>query len=207
MGAPEHLLELSKEFASATLKKVGRVYTYHNLEHTEMVVRAARIIGHASHLTLEQLNMVLIAAWFHDVDYYKGVVEHEERSALIAERKLIGWGAAIDLAREVSQAIIATRIPQSPRNLFEMVLCDADLSHLGSKKYEMHASRLRSEWEATRFFKPESNYAWCQFNLEFLKTHHYFTDYGKTILERRKITNINRIVRTLQGQRPPFTRQ
>jgi len=198
METQEYLLTRSKEFVSVTLKPMAASFDYHNLAHAERVVKAAKLIGRASRLNVEQLNIVMIAAWFHDVDYYNGSVGHEERSALIAITMLAEWGASINLARGVSRAILATRTPQNPGNIAEMVLCDADLAHLGSPKYEAHASRLRCEWEVTRGFKLESDQAWCRFNLAFLKNHHYFTDYGKTILERRKITNMDKMLRQLK---------
>jgi hypothetical protein len=82
------------------------------------------------------------------------------------------------------------------------VLCDADLSHLGSSQYTMHSFALRQELEKMQGLKVESDYAWWQLNIQFMKTHHYFTEYGKHILEGRKRINMNKLMKQLHTRSP-----
>ena len=141
-------LKRSSAFVSATLMPLSALYKFHSLEHTRGVVRAARIIGRASQLTAEQLDAVMIAAWFHDIGYVDGVDGHEERSASIAAKMLTVWVATGKKIADVSRSILATRFPQNPNDILGMVLCDADLSHLASARYGVHMSNLRKEQEA-----------------------------------------------------------
>lgn len=197
MEEQSYLLKQSARFASITLARIPHSYTFHTLEHTKYVVRAAAIIGRATKLSLKQRDTVLIAAWFHDVGYVEGAAGHEERSSSIAMKMLTTWGADSKRVTDVSRCILATKFPQSPRDILGMVLCDADLAHLGSPQYEMHVLRLRQEQQVTLGDKFENEQGWHKRNIEFLKAHHYLTEYGNDILDRRKKENINKMIRQL----------
>ena len=197
MEDQSYLLKPSAEFASTTLARISPSYSFHALKHTKQVVRAAGIIGRASRLSTQQLHTVLIAAWFHDVGYVNGAERHEERSCSIAVKILTTWGANTKMIADVSRAILATQLPQKPKDVIGKVLCDADLSYLASAQYELHVSNLGKELEATRGIRLDDQRIWSQRNIEFLKTHRYFTDYGNDILDRRKKVNLNRMIRQL----------
>ena len=192
MKSQSDLLQRSSQFVSAALLPLIDFYAFHNLEHTKGVVRAARAIARASKLTAGQLDVVIIAAWFHDVGYCHGARAHEERSATIARTMLGNWGANGKLIEEVCRAVLATKLPQNPHCIIDMVLCDADLAHLASNQYQLHASRLRTEFEA-QGHEVVTEAAWNQLNIEFMKRHRYFTDYGKTIMEGRKKINLKKL--------------
>ena len=53
-------------------EKLSESFVYHNYQHTERVVDAARIIGRESDLNEDELELITIAAWFHDVGYTEG---------------------------------------------------------------------------------------------------------------------------------------
>ena len=109
MEGRSYLLKRSMEFASSALARISASYTFHTLEHTKQVVRAAEIIGRASKFSPQQLDTTLIAAWFHDVGYVDGAERHEERSSSIAVKMLTTWGANTKMIADVSRSILATR--------------------------------------------------------------------------------------------------
>lgn len=182
------------------LRDLPATYSFHNLEHTKCVVRAAKVIGRASQLSEEQLDIVLIAAWFHDVGYVDCPYGHEKHSASIAEKMLTYWGADKHKASDVSRTIVATTMPQCPTDIMGMVLCDADLAHLASKDYEAKALKLWQEFNATHDVRLASERSWLQQNIDFLKEHRYFTHYGKTILHARKKVTLNKLIRQFGKQ-------
>jgi HD superfamily phosphodiesterase len=66
---------------------------YHNLYHTEQVVKAATQIARHYNLNETDLFIVQVAAWFHDIGYFTGgAAGHEERGAKLAEAYLQGTG-------------------------------------------------------------------------------------------------------------------
>jgi HD superfamily phosphodiesterase len=54
--------------------------TYHNLTHTKEVVDSAKKIGAKSGLVSDLMEIILLAAWFHDVGIIERYKEHEEKA-------------------------------------------------------------------------------------------------------------------------------
>lgn len=191
------LIRKSRAYAEEVLRKLPETFTYHNLKHTTAVAEAAEEIGRQSTLSNDDLENVLIAAWLHDTGYEKDREHHEECSANTATTLLESWGASHDKVKKVQNLIAATRMPQNPQNLAEQVLCDADLYHLSKKDLFECAQQIRSEIETFKNIKFESDKEWGEYNLKFLKSHSYFTLYGRQVLEERKKKNIKKLKKML----------
>ena len=53
---------------------------YHNFEHTTQVVEAVYEIATAKNISDDDMEILLLAAWFHDTGFTKGFENHEEKS-------------------------------------------------------------------------------------------------------------------------------
>jgi predicted metal-dependent HD superfamily phosphohydrolase len=158
---------------------------FHNLGHTQRVVNAAIEIGGHCKLKRQELNILIVAAWFHDTGYlyhYKG---HEDTSMIIAGTFLMQHHYNNEFIQQVWDCIEATKIPQSPKNLIQQIICDADMRHFALENYPDFASDLRQEWEV-HLDKRYSDEEWRSLNLRALQHHKYFTEYGKTVLQEAK---------------------
>ncbi|WP_080240416.1 Pycsar system effector family protein [Spirosoma rigui] len=168
--------------------------TFHNLDHTQDVVRATDQLARHYQLPESDYLAVMAAAWFHDLGYLADSPgEHEAHSVELATGFLKSLGLPAALIKQVKHAIRATRMPQSPKNRLEEILCDADLFHLGSTDYNRKQKRLRSEQEALTG-APISGRDWRQQNIDLLETHHYFTDFARTLLSQSQADNLNRLL-------------
>jgi predicted metal-dependent HD superfamily phosphohydrolase len=165
---------------------------FHNIEHTRDVVNAVQIIGPQSDLSEEELESAIIAAWLHDIGYIDGAKDHEHNAALKAKELLERQGAPHKKQMEVTEAILATKVPQNPKSLVSKVICDADLFHLSSDQCEYKSTRLREEW-AIIGDKKLTDEEWLRTNLEFMEGHRYHTPYGQTVLQQGKKKNIKRL--------------
>jgi predicted metal-dependent HD superfamily phosphohydrolase len=161
--------------------KLDASYTYHNLEHTREVAEAAVRIGEASGLAESDLEIVAIAAWFHDAGITEQYLHHEEKSAEIAEQFLKKHDYDRDSIMAVKRCILATNIRVTPTTLQEKVLCDADLEHIGKKSFWERSDQLRQEWE-NKFERKYSDAEWLQNQIGFLHEISFHTDYA---IERR----------------------
>ena len=103
---------------------------YHDVTHTNEVVQSAIEIGIGEKLSEDELEMVQIAAWFHDVGYIEKTDGHEEVGIQYARKFLTGEQYPTNKIEIISGCILATRVPQKPINKLEKILCDADLFHL-----------------------------------------------------------------------------
>ncbi len=116
-------------------EKLSPALIYHNLSHTANVAESAKKIGKKCELSSEDLEIVTIAAWFHDTGYTESYNNHEEAGKLIASAFLDANNYDPDKKEKVLSCIDATKMPQSPKSAAEQVLCDADLSHLGKEDF------------------------------------------------------------------------
>ena len=178
----EHITQFFKE-------KVPKKYVYHDLTHTQDVVRSCRQIGLAYGLPMDDLEMLQIAAWFHDSGYEKGPENHEERSAEYAAQFLENLDFAPEVIEVIKGCIKATKIPQRPVGLLQQIICDADLSHLGEKSYWMRTARVRQELIVTQN-RLMTEDEWLDFELTFMLGHNYNTDVAKEMFQKRKAKHI-----------------
>lgn len=158
---------------------------FHNLHHTLNVVQGAIIIGGQEGLAHEELEVLILAAWFHDSGHVEAYEGHEASSQIIALRFLRDECYPEVRIDCVLRCIEATTMPQEPRDAMEAVLCDADLFHLSFAEYDHYQELLREEWKRVLGVQ-FSDADWERENNAFLATHRYFTDYGQMVLEPRK---------------------
>jgi predicted metal-dependent HD superfamily phosphohydrolase len=170
-------------------KVVPKEYVYHDISHTEGVVRIARHIATLNGLTQREIDLLTIAAWFHDTGYTEGPEGHEARSWQNAAQFLASYQfpqADLDIIRG---CILATKVPQNPVSMLEQIICDADLSHLGEKTYWERCSRVRQEFVTTQnriMTEPE----WVDFELNFMLQHRYHTATARELFDQRKFKHI-----------------
>lgn len=161
---------------------------YHNFNHTLQVVEASQEIAVAEKVSDSDLEILLIAAWFHDTGYVKGYEKHEEESKKIAKEYLLEHGFADDKIQRVMDVIDATVMPQAPKSTLDKIICDADLFHLGMDNYSKKANLMRSEIEQL-CGKSFTDLEWMQENNTFLTSHNYFTNYAFEKLNEQKTLN------------------
>jgi predicted metal-dependent HD superfamily phosphohydrolase len=163
---------------------------YHNRYHTEKVAEAADTIGNHYQLKEKDFFIVHVAAWFHDIGYFQGgAAGHEERGAAMAGSFLAGMGVDDPVVESIKNCIRATRMPQSPTNLLEDIVCDADLFHLGTDEFIKRNKLLRKEMEAVHD-KKISKDEWRRSSIRFLELHEYHTDYARLLLNDKKQENL-----------------
>ncbi|MCL4869661.1 MAG: HD domain-containing protein [Anaerolineae bacterium] len=163
--------------------------TYHNLWHTQedvlpAAVRLARLTG----IPEADIDLLRVAAAYHDIGYLYVVQEHEMVGASIAAQLLPDFGFSWPQIERVINLIMATRIPQTPDNLLEQCLADADLDALGRDDFLQRSEALRLETAALG--QPFDLLAWDARQLGFLQTHHYFTAAARSLREATKQKHI-----------------
>jgi len=162
---------------------------YHNFDHTLEVVNAAYEIGTAENVSEQEMKSLLIAAWFHDVGNIKSYINHEEESKKIVLEFLKDRGLKKEDVSLILDLIDATKMPQTPKNKLEKIICDSDLVHLGKKDFKEKSELLKLEWELLDY-KNMSEFDWCCENENFLNKHSFFTNYAYENFSKQKIKNI-----------------
>ena len=172
----------AKKFILKKLKKeLPKHLSYHSVEHITDVYKSAKAIAKHEKVKGDDLKLLLTAALFHDSGFLQGQKEHEALSCSIAKEYLPGYDYTEEQINKICGMIMATKIPQSPKNLLEEIICDADLDYLGRNDFFIIGDRLFSELRMYGMINDEMD--WNRLQVRFLETHHYFT---KTAIKMRK---------------------
>lgn len=170
---------------------------YHSAEHTLDVLEQAEIVGHAQGLSEVELSIVRVAALFHDVGFVVGRKNHEEEGCKIFRDYSLGYDLLFDEMRQIEGCIMATKIPQSPSNLIESVLCDADLDYLGRNDFGKISDLLFKELIACGEIQTRDQ--WNEIQVRFLTNHAYHTNYSKNKRTEYLIKNLENVKLQIDG--------
>ena len=182
-----------KDFVVSLLKtKLSEYYYYHNHEHTLYVTEKAIEIGRHEACTEKELELLSLAALWHDTGYITIYNNHEEESCLLARQYLPEYGYSSTDIDKVCGMIMATKIPQSPKTKLEEILADADLEYLGTSGFETMAHRLFKELQQINTSLTEEK--WRLMQISFLQNHHYFTRYCKENRNHIKQMNLSKLI-------------
>jgi len=157
---------------------------YHNTEHTLSVIEAAEKIAKYENITEDEITLVKTAALFHDSGFLLQYDKNEAIGCEISKEILPKYGYNDNEIGKISKIIMATAIPQTPKNKLEEILCDADLDYLGRANATQISKLLRSELKEKNINFTEKE--WLNFEIAFLEKHTYFTKYSQTHRERQK---------------------
>ncbi|MFK8005143.1 MAG: Pycsar system effector family protein [Saprospiraceae bacterium] len=186
------LMDVEAYVTNFITEQVDKKFAYHNIQHTLDVVNATKQLSAAHNLHSKELELLLVAAWFHDIGYDEGPLGHEARSCNYAKSFLEKYDFEEADIKLIQNCIMATKMPQSPNTLFEKILCDADMSHLGKKIYWERCGRIRQELTLTKnttMSEPE----WIDFELKFIVNHNYHTALANHLFEKRKRKHIRQL--------------
>ena len=174
-------------------------HLFHNYDHTKEVVDAVSIIGRHASLSADEMESALVAAWLHDVGYANGSKNHEQASAQKARELLEKIGAPPQKVGVVTDAILATRMPQEPNSAVGQVLCDADLYSPCNRRMPGKIQYATGGMRALGT-KNMTTEEWLNSTVEFMEGHSYHTLYGRTVLEQTKQKNIKKIKKSLRPE-------
>ena len=171
--------------------------SFHNWAHTQVVHSAVRELAKAHNLSKEERHLLEIAALFHDTGFIIRYDGHEEESKTIARRYLEGVNCAEADIQRIERLIEVTKSDVTPDNLVERIMVDADMAHLGKKKYRIRLDRLRKERNQL-LGEANKRREWETENLNFLKGHTYQTQGGAALYGERKQKNYDKAVDRLR---------
>lgn len=190
------IVEVEKYVIDFLNKNVDKSYVYHNLTHTKAVVDSTKEIIEGMEIEEKPGQQLIIAAWFHDTGYAKGVENHEEESVRIATEFLTQHNISDEDVKVITELILATKMGNKPNNLLEEVICDADCGHIGSKNFQALTELLRKEIELTQG-ESISEGEWLKENINFLsKQHKFYTTYAAKNWQKRKGKNLSKLLKT-----------
>ncbi|WP_373396666.1 hypothetical protein V8V91_18185 [Algoriphagus halophilus] len=87
---------------------------------------------------------------------------------------------------------MATKIPQTPLNPLQMIICDADLDYLGREDYPEISQKLFEELKYMKVI--ETDEQWKNLQINFLKAHHFHTPFAIKNRQPQKQAWLNKLL-------------
>ena len=194
----DETFERARKYAAERLEKeLPPDLYYHGYTHTrDDVVPAVERLAKMEGVNGKSLRLLLTGAWYHDLGFIEQGVHHELIGARIAVQVLPGFGYSEEDAETVRWIILATALPQSPNNLLEEIMADADLDVLGRKDFTSRNEALRREIASHgRTFTDQE---WYSSQIKFLETHNYFTASARKLRNEQKRVNLDGMKKILE---------
>ncbi len=202
-----HIVSKSENFIKQLFKeKLSADFLFHDLAHTQSVQKFSAQIGRAQNLSEEDLEILDIAAWFHDAGYTEIYSGHENASNTIARSFLEENNYPTEKINLVIECIDATRTGYIPKTTLQKIIKDADLNNLGMESFYDLSSKLRHEWEVIC----ESKYTdleWLENNLNFLNNHKFSTPEAKGLWKEGKKRNVKKMKTLIKMSKEKSSKQ
>jgi uncharacterized protein len=165
---------------------------YHGLHHTLDVLKVAGDLCVSEDIGKHQTILVKTAALFHDAGFVTNIhTNHEFESCKIVRDALPFFGYSTEDIEVICGMILATKIPQSPKNILEEIICDADLDYLGRRDFKKIGDSLFEELKAYKIL--QDLLTWDRLQVSFLSSHQFFTKTNKGRRETVKRRHLSQI--------------
>ena len=184
--------ELYAYIAEKFKNELPAYLTYHSWQHTQQVIENVTYLAAKEKLEDGMVHILTTAALLHDAGFLKGDDNHEELSCEMAKELLPKYNYTASQIEKICELIMATKLPQKPKNLEEEIICDADLFYLGSDHFFEGADNLHHEFKEAG--KLKDGVEWNKLQIDFLKKHRYFTLTAIIEREKKKKENLERLI-------------
>ena len=169
---------------------------YHNSAHVMDVYHAAEMIGKLEGISEAEMELLRVAVLFHDSGYMISNENHEQCSCDIAGAYLPGAGFTDEEINIICGLIMATCVPQQPKNHLEQIICDADLDYLGREDFFTTGNNIFREFQSRNMVTNERE--WNELQVKFLTAHQYFTQTSIRLRGDRKAKHLDMIIEKLK---------
>ncbi len=175
--------------------------TYHSYEHTLDVLHDAALYALEDGLAKDQLELVAIAAAFHDLGFIRGRKENEMWASEFARHAMLEYGGyPEEKIQLVERMILDTRLVLTgagPRQLvthpLSAYLLDADMSNLGRSDFFEKGEAYRQE-----LGMPKDDF--LRLALQILRAHQWHTPAARRLRQDGKVENVKRLQLLLSSQ-------
>lgn len=175
--------------------ELSSVLYYHNVPHVLDVLSAAESIGTSENISNADMELLKVAALYHDSGFIINADNHEKLGCDIARNTLPEFGFTDQEIDLICGLIMATRVPQSPDGLLEKIICDADLDYLGRDDFFSIGNKIFREFMARNIVANEQE--WNELQVKFLSVHNYFTNTSILLRAAKKEAHLKQVQQIL----------
>lgn len=148
---------------------------YHQYDHALDVMQRAVYLSKKEWLNDEEIEIISLAALFHDTGFIIQYDKNEPIGAKIAQNYLKMMMYDDKKIKLIEEIILATDPDyKEPKNIYEKIIKDADLDNLWRQDFWDKTNDLNKEREAIKKIKLKDP-NWKHWVIEFLAEHKYYT--------------------------------
>lgn len=173
---------------------------YHNIGHTEDVLHEVVLFAHYDGLPARQIELLGVAAAYHDIGFTQGSENHEQRGAKTVRDVLKKQRAySPEEVDEIAGMILDTKLVRTYSGVKQVAntelgkyLLDADLSNLGRGDFMEKLETVGKELNINiRDFLPTS--------LQLIVDHEWHTKAAHALRQAKKEENIKHLKKLMQS--------
>ena len=170
-------MKLKKEVLVTLNAKLPKDLYYHGIHHTLDALKVCEVYLTEEKVKEEDAYLLRIGVLMHDIGFTVSVENHEARGVEMAQELMYKHNFDSDDIKVVNQLILATEVPQNPKNHLEEIICDVDLDYLGRSDFYEISEQLFKELVA--YNNIGSKREWNKTQIRFLENHKFHTDFAK----------------------------
>ena len=181
----------SKKYVNMLLWPLDTHY-YHEYEHALEVYDRCMYLWEKEWLWENDLEMLGLAALFHDVWFIIQYDDNEYIWAMIAKNYLKSMLYPTEKIGIIERIIISTKPDLKSTNILEKIIRDADTDNLWRDDFFEKWKRLKKEIETIKKIKIKDP-DWNHHSLDFLSKHKFLTDTNIKERQQKKEENIQKL--------------
>lgn len=163
-----------KKYVNYLLIPLEDMY-YHQYDHALSVMERWIYIATMEWCSSEEIELIAIAALFHDTGFIIEYENNEPFGAKIASNYLRTILYPDDKIRIIQEIILATSPTVKPNNLLEKIIKDADMDNLWREDFFDINEKIKRELELMKNIKIKDP-DWHHASLEIIQWHVFYTD-------------------------------
>ncbi len=188
----------SKDFILGKLERdLSPDLYYHGVHHTLDVLATAEFLCVEEKINDYDTLLLKTAALFHDAGFLQNNLNHEALGCDLVREHLPNFGYSEKAIEKICGMITSTKIPQSPKNKLEEIICDADLDYLGRDDFKKIGDTLFEELKAYNYLKTREE--WDTMQIAFLEKHSFFTESSQTKRQSKKAEHLAQLKKSMQN--------
>lgn len=169
-------IKLRREVNKILKTRLPNKLYYHALHHTDDVLKVCNDYIRREKIKSKDAKLLRIGAMLHDIGFTETYDNHEAKGQEIAQELMGNLGFSQKDIDVVKGLIWATKIPQSPKNKLEKIICDADLDYLGRTDFYKISDQLFKELKLRGLLGNKKE--WNKIQINFLEGHSYHTKFA-----------------------------
>ena len=189
-------IKIRKKAFEILNSKLSKKLYYHGAHHTYDVLSVINQFIKREKIDSYTAKLLRIGTLYHDIGFTVSNIEHEKLGCEIVEKYMLEYGFSNKDIKVVKGLIMATRIPQTPKNYLEKIICDADLDYLGRDDFYPISDQLFKELQSFSLVTDVTE--WNKIQIKFLEEHQYHTGFSqknRQPIKENRIDEIKQLVK------------